>query len=154
MREKSQANLSIDGLMAGNREAFATAIKWQQEFLSFFGRRMASYVELSGQLPQCRNPGDWLGLQTRFLQQLLSDYRAEAEWVTRQFSQAERPVQKQIDQAFNSYEETLLKAQRDAAKIIDMAKDQAQRIVENAQVQPVRKTAETASKRARKTASH
>jgi hypothetical protein len=154
MREKGQANLSIDGLMAGSREAFATAVKWQQELLSFFGRRMASYVELSGQMPQCRNPGDWLAVQTRFLQQLLSDYRAEAEWMTRQFSHPERPVQKQIDHAFNSYEETLLKAQRDAAKIIDMAKDQAHRIVENAQAQPVRRTGEIASRRSKKSASH
>jgi hypothetical protein len=154
MRDKSDANLSIDGLMAGSREAFAMAIKWQQEVLSFFGRRIASYVELSGQMPQCRNPADWLALQTGFLQQLLADYRAEAEWVTNQFSRLERPVQKEINQAFNSYEETLLKAQRDAAKIIDMAKDQAQRIVENAQG-PARKIGETASsKRNKKTASH
>lgn len=152
MREKSDSNL-IDGLMAGSRESFAMAIKWQQEVMRFFGRRMASYVELSGQMPQCRNPGDWLALQTRFLQQMLADYRAEAEWATTQFSRLERPVQKEIDQAFNSYEETLLKAQRDAARIIDMAKDQAQRIVENAQG-PARKIGETVSKRNKKTASH
>jgi vacuolar-type H+-ATPase subunit H len=154
MREKGDANLSIDGLMAGSRDTFAAAIKWQQELLSFFGRRMASYVELGGQMPRCRNPGDWLALQTRFLQQLLADYRAEAEWVTSQFSRWERPMQKEIGQAFNSYEETLLKAQRDAAKIIDMAKDQAQRIVDNAQTQPGRKSGETVVKRNKKTASH
>ena len=153
MREKSDVSLSIDGLMAGNREAFATAIKWQQEVLSFCGRRMMSYVELSGQLPQCRNPGDWLALQARFVQQLLTDYRAEAEWVTSQFSRLERPLQKEVNQAFNSYEETLLKAQREAAKIIEMAKDQAQRIVENAQG-PARKIGESASKRNKKSASH
>jgi vacuolar-type H+-ATPase subunit H len=152
MRDKGDVKLSIDGLVAG-REAFATAIKWQQEFLSFFGRRMASYVELGGHIPQCRNPGDWLVLQTRFLQQLLADYRAEAEWVTSQFSHWERPVQKEIDQVFNSYEETLLKAQRDAARIIGMAKDQAQRIVENAQA-PARKAGETTPRRNKKTASH
>jgi hypothetical protein len=154
MRDKGDANLSIEGLMAGNRDFFETAIKWQQEVLSFFGKRMTSYVELSSRIPQCRNPGDWLALQTHFLQQMLADYRAEAEWAARQFSRSERPVQKQIDQAFNSYEETLLKAQRDAAKIIDMAKDQAQRIVESAQTQPARKSSETASRRPKKTASH
>jgi vacuolar-type H+-ATPase subunit H len=154
MRDKGDVNLSIDGLMAGSRDIFETAIRWQQEFLSFFGKRMTSYVELSGQIPQCRNPGDWLALQTRFLQQMLTDYRAEAEWVTRQFSRSEKPIQKQIDQAFNSYEETLLKAQKDAAKIIDMAKDQAERIVESAQSHPVRKAGETGSRRTKKTASH
>jgi F0F1-type ATP synthase membrane subunit b/b' len=73
--------------------------------------------------------------------------------VTSQFSHWERPVQKEIDQVFNSYEETLLKAQRDAARIIGMAKDQAQRIVENAQA-PARKAGETTPRRNKKTASH
>jgi hypothetical protein len=154
MREKGGTNVSGELLAAGSRGVFELALRWQQELIRFIGRRMAGYVELAGQLPQCRNPSDLIEAQTRFIQQMLADYRSEAEWIAGQFPATGRPVHKQIDRAFDSYEDTLLKAQRDAAKIIDLAKDQAQRIVESAQAQSPRKAGEQASRRNKKAASH
>jgi hypothetical protein len=154
MREKGGTNVSSELIATGSRGVFEAALRWQQELMRFMGRRMAGYVELGGQLPQCRSPSDLLEVQTRFIQQMLADYRSEAEWIADQFPIADKPVQKQIDRAFDSYEDTLLKAQRDAAKIIDLAKDQAQRIVESAQAQVPRKAGEQAGRRNKKAASH
>jgi hypothetical protein len=137
--QHTDPRLTIETFMASSKGVLEAATKWQEELLRFVGKRMNGYVELARDLQECRSPTDVLNLQTGFVRQMLSDYRAEAEWITRQFLQAEKPAQRQIDRAFGSYEETILKAQRDAAKIIELAKDQAARILENAEARPQRK---------------
>jgi Phasin protein len=138
--QRSDPRLTIETLMASSKGVLEAATRWQEELLKFVGKRMNGYVELARDLQECRSPTDVLNLQTSFVRQMLSDYRAEAEWITRQFLQAEKPAKRQIDRAFGSYEETILKAQRDAARIIELAKDQAARILENAEARPQRKT--------------
>jgi hypothetical protein len=152
MQRQSNTQLPFETLMAGSRGVLEAATKWQEELMRFFGKRLSSYFEAASQLPQCRNPSDLLMLQTGFVRQMLSDYQAEAEWIGGQILQAEKPVQRQIDHAFESYEESILKAQRDAARIIDLAKDQAARIVDSAEAQSSRKTAEHSARRNRKAA--
>lgn len=152
MQQKADTQLPIDTLMASSKGVLEAATKWQEEFLRFFGQRMNGYVEFTSQLRKCRSPADLLNLQTSFVRQMLSDYRTEAEWITSQILNAQKPAQQQLEQAFDSYEETILKAQQDAAKIIDLAKDQAARIVENAEDHPSRRAAESHARRGKKAA--
>jgi hypothetical protein len=151
MQHRGSTNLAVDTLMASSKSVLEAATKWQQELLRFFSKRANGYVELTSQLSQCKTPSDFLNLQTNFVRQMLADYRSETEWIANQFLNAQKPVQQQIDHTFETYEETILKAQQDAAKIIDMAKDQASRILEDAEARTTsRKSAGSSERRGKK----
>jgi hypothetical protein len=111
-----------------------TAVRWHEEMLRFCGLRMTRYFELSSRLWECKSPSDLLRLQAGFLQRMLADYREESDLVCRQLLKAQNDVARDASSssALSSYEAAILHAQRDAAKIIDLAKDQAARIVEEA----------------------
>jgi hypothetical protein len=140
--------------MASSKSVLEAATKWQQELLRFFSKRANGYVELTNQLAQCKSPSDFLNLQTNFVRQMLADYRSETEWIAGQFLNAQKPVRQQIEHTFESYEETILKAQQDAAKIIDMAKNQASRILQDAEARTTaRRNTGSSERRGKKAAS-
>ena len=66
----------------------------------------------------------FFGSSVRFKSVLAAELAALLGWaaldnsdrIGGQILQAEKPVQRQIDHAFESYEESILKAQRDAAE--------------------------------------
>jgi hypothetical protein len=109
------------------------ATRWHEEMLRFCGLRMSRYFELSSRLWECRNPNDLLRLQTGFLEKMVADYSEETDLVCRQLLNAQKQaVSETAGTPAPSYEAAILQAQRDAAKIIDLARDQAARIVEEA----------------------
>jgi hypothetical protein len=64
--------------------------------------------------------------QAGFLQQMISDYRSEADLF---FLKVPNAAALDTSPLADSYESTILKAQEDAAQIIDLAKQQARRIL-------------------------
>ena len=120
--------------VAGNGRAMLdAATEWQGEMLRFCGRRMNSYFELSSRLWECKSPSDVFRLQTGFVQNMLADYRSETDVVCRRLLQVqEQAASESTGHHGTSYEAAILNAQKDVAKIIDLAKDQAARIVEDA----------------------
>ena len=117
--------------------AVSMAARWQEELMRFSLLRMNRYCDLSQRLRQCRSPGDVLAIQSAFFQQMLADYGTQSQALARDlFQQAlQSPQSPQGEPALpaQSYETVILEAQRDAARIIDMAKEQAERIVGEAQ---------------------
>lgn len=117
--------------------AISMAARWQEELMRFSLLRMNRYCDLSQRLRQCRSPGDVLAIQSAFFQQMLADYGTQSQALARDlFREAlQSPPSPQGEPALpaQSYETVILEAQRDAARIIDMAKEQAERIVGEAQ---------------------
>ena len=113
---------------------FGNLPKWQQEIVSFYTRRLESYSKVHEQLAECQNPQDVFKLQSQFFTKLLSDYRSEAVVISELLFDMSRPVvEKTQDSPEAGYEETILNAQGDAEKILNLAKDQAEMIVEAAE---------------------
>lgn len=109
------------------------AAKWNEELLRFYGLRMKRYLELSGQLWECKSANDIFKLQTSFLKTMVADYRSETDLMCGQLLNAQKQtVRSNGGKSVQSYEAAILRAQQDAAKILDLAKDQAARIVEEA----------------------
>jgi hypothetical protein len=114
--------------------AVSMAARWQEELMRFSLLRMNRYCDLSQRLRQCRSPGDVLAIQSAFFQQMLADYGTQSQALARDlFQQAPQSPQGEPAPPAQSYETVILEAQRDAARIIDMAKEQAERIVGEAQ---------------------
>ena len=110
------------------------AARWQEELMRFSLLRMNRYCDHSQRLRQCRSPGDVLAIQSAFFQQMLADYGTQSQALARDlFQQQPQSPQGEPNPPAQSYETVILEAQRDAARIIDMAKEQAQRIVGEAQ---------------------
>ncbi|HEY7749312.1 MAG TPA: hypothetical protein VH933_11615 [Aestuariivirgaceae bacterium] len=105
---------------------FALAARWQQELLRFGELRLSRYVEHAGRLCDCRSATDLVAAQAGFLQQMISDYRSEADLF---FLKVPNAASLDTSPLADSYESTILKAQEDAAQIIDLAKQQARRIL-------------------------
>ena len=113
---------------------FGQLPKWQQEIVSFYTRRLESYSKVHEQLAECEKPQDVFELQSQFFTKLLSDYKSEAAVISELLFDMSRPVvEKTQDSPEAGYEETILKAQEDAEKILNLAKDQAEMIVEAAE---------------------
>jgi hypothetical protein len=122
------------------RSALSMAARWQQELWRFSLLRINRYYELSHRLRRCAVPGDLLSLQSDFVRQMFADYSVEGQALSRElFDQAADIAERQADAAAPSYETTILEAQHDAARIIDMAKEQAARIIAEAQARSARK---------------
>jgi len=114
--------------------AVSMAARWQEELMRFSLLRMNRYCDLSQRLRQCRSPGDVLAIQSAFFQQMLADYGTQNQALARDlFQQQPQSPQGEPAPPAQSYETVILEAQRDAARIIDMAKEQAERIVGEAQ---------------------
>jgi hypothetical protein len=113
--------------------AVSIAARWQEELLRFSLVRMNRYCDFSQRLRQCRSPGDVLAIQSAFFQQMLADYGTESQAFARDlFEQLPQRPLGNAAPAAHSYETMILEAQHDAARIIDLAKEQASRIVAEA----------------------
>jgi cell division septum initiation protein DivIVA len=114
--------------------AVSIAARWQEELMRFSLLRMNRYCDFSQRIRQCRSPGDLLAIQSAFFQQMLADYGTESRSMLRDlFHDLPQGPAGEPAPAAQSYETMILEAQHDAARIIDMAKEQAQRIVGEAQ---------------------
>jgi hypothetical protein len=132
--------------------AVSIAARWQEELMRFSLLRMNRYCDFSQRMRQCRSPGDLLAIQSAFFQQMLADYGTQSQALARDlFQQAlQSPQSPQGEPAppAQSYETVLLEAQRDAARIIDMAKEQAERIVAEAHSRASRRNGSRSPRRA------
>lgn len=103
--------------------------EWNAEIMRFYLHRYQQYWALPMRLQSCRSPDDWHSLQMDFLRKLLEDYQGEASKLSKiagaDGGQTDADLQ-------SAYAASLLKAQGDAAAIIEQAKDQAERIVASA----------------------
>lgn len=99
--------------------------QWNMEIATLYGRRFQEWSTMPLRLLQCRSMDDLLDQREEFSQRLMTDYGAAAAKLVGAFgSSAEGREQ---------YAATLLKAQQDAARILDQAKAQARQIIEAAE---------------------
>ncbi|MGI9570230.1 MAG: phasin family protein [Desulfobulbia bacterium] len=138
MSEKSTSKITLevpfDLEKVFSPNNFSKLSKWQQEVISFYARRLEFYSKVPEQLAKCQNPQDVYELQAQFFTKLFSDYRSEAAVISELLFDMSLPVVEKIQASPEAgYEETILKAQEDAEKILSLAKDQAEMIVEAAE---------------------
>jgi hypothetical protein len=126
---------------------FDMAARWHAEMLRFCTLRMGRYFELSSRVWECRTANDVMRLHTGFLEKMLSDYQSETDLICRQLLEVQESAANAQRIRPPSYEAAILNAQRDAARIIDLAKDQAARIVEEARERSSPKTETPPAKR-------
>jgi hypothetical protein len=98
---------------------------WNTEITRFYLNRCQQYWLLPSRLLSCAAPADVQTFQAEFLRKLTEDYR---DLATKLLQIAGRPAQSFEKAAQEHYASTLLKAQRDAAAILDQAMAQADRI--------------------------
>ncbi len=102
--------------------------RWNAEITRFYTQRHQHYWQLPFELLSCRSTDDLQKLQEKFRRELLEDYHAEVA----SLSSIATEVSDQAEGFDNGYAAGLLKAQEDAAVIIDQAKKQAERILNTA----------------------
>jgi hypothetical protein len=107
------------------------ASKWQREVMQFALLRVSRYVEHTSQFLRCKTPTDIAKVQTSFVHKTLSDYGSVSGLFSLQLK-PESLLPDVIGVTAQSYEGSILQAQRHAAKIIELAKEQAAHIVEEA----------------------
>ncbi len=106
--------------------------EWNAEITQFYLKRCQEYWSLPGRLQSCELMDDLRAVQQDFQHALVEDYRDEAARLAR----VVRATSKRLNpEPETDYETALLKAQRDAAAIIEQAKDQAERILASARKQ-------------------
>ena len=98
---------------------------WNTEITRFYLNRCQQYWLLPSRLLSCAGPADLQTAQIEFLRKLTEDYR---DLATKLFQIAGRPTLYPEKVAQEHYAATLLKAQRDAAAILDQAMAQADRM--------------------------
>lgn len=109
---------------------FSKLPEWQQEVVSFYTRRLASYSAIQNQLGKCRTPQDVFELQSDFFTKLLSDYRDEATVMSELLFDVSKDV---VEKTQEATEATISQAQKDAEKILHLAENQAETIIEAAE---------------------
>ena len=139
---KERLSLPMNSQLAAEtgRAAVSIAARWQEELMRFSLLRMNRYCDFSQRLRQCRSPGDVLAIQSAFFQQMLADYGTESQALAKDLVQ---PIAESAKSPAGapapSYETMILEAQHDAARIIELAKEQAERIVAEAQLRASRR---------------
>jgi vacuolar-type H+-ATPase subunit H len=106
----------------------AFLLRWNTELIGFYTRRYQQYWQLPLEVLSCRSVDDLHELQEKFRKEILEDYRAEVS----RLSSIATEVSDEAEGFDNGYASGLLKAQEDAAVIIDQAKKQAERILNTA----------------------
>jgi Phasin protein len=94
--KREQMHSGMDTLMTSGFQVFDLATKLQAESLRFMSKRMEDLVRTSDELRQCKNPADFLNVQTNFFFQAFSEYQAEANRMIRGFLEIQRPVKQAI----------------------------------------------------------
>lgn len=103
---------------------------WNMELAQFYFRRYQQYWTSPVNFLACRSAEELQAVQAEFLQQLMADYRENTARLSLIASGPTSAADLDI-----AYETRLLKAQEDAATIIEQAKVQATRILESVQKQ-------------------
>ncbi len=103
---------------------------WHLSMMSFCMKRAQAYWALPGIAPELLTANDWMAAHERFLKTTVTDYAEQADTLRRLMPRD--PTGADGDSQ-PGYEQGLLKAQADAAQIIDQAKRQAERIVADAE---------------------
>jgi len=118
-------NESVSDVTTESRAWYGMLGQWNMEIAALYGKRLQEWSAMPLRLAQCQSMDDLLEQQEEFSKQLMADYRAAAAKLSGAFGDtAGEPEQ---------YAATLLKAQQDAASILDQAKAQARQIVEAAE---------------------
>lgn len=110
-------------------EAFDRAARCQQELLRFSSLRMNRYLDIPQDLRACRSPIDFFQYQMEFLVKSHMDYLNESSRIMEEVFAAKSANGRSLEK----YGRTILKAQKDAEKIIELAKSQAARIIAEAE---------------------
>lgn len=129
-RASGQAPQSTSpGKSTGSASPIGFLTEWNTEITRFYAHRCQQYWTLPLRLQSCRTAGDFKTLQTEFQLELFEDYRGAASKLSKIAGADPGQSDNSLETA---YAENLLKAQEDAAEIIEQAKDQAERIVASA----------------------
>ena len=120
---------------------------WNMELAQFYFRRYQQYWTSPARFLACQSVEELRAAQAEFLQQLIADYRENAV----RLSQIANGSASTAD-LDTAYEARLLKAQEDAAAIIEQAQAQARRILESVQKQVDKNEALPVQERAKKQA--
>lgn len=103
---------------------------WNLSLYGFYFERLQQWWQIPFEVPALRSADDYVELHERFLDKMVGDYAEQAEnlseIVRSEFQLSRDPVE-------SDYEARLLKAQKDAAQIIDQAKAQAEHIMAEAE---------------------
>jgi len=107
--------------------SIAMLFGWNMEMAQFYFRRYQQYCTSPIEFMACKSVGEAQTQQAEFLQKLMEDYRENASRLSR-IAHMDQPAKS----ADADYAAKLLKAQEDAANLIDQARAQAERILETA----------------------
>jgi hypothetical protein len=119
------SNESVSDVTTESTPWYGKLGQWNIEIAALYGKRFQEWSTMPLRLLQCQSMDDLLDQHEEFSQRLMTDYGAAAAKLAGAFgSSAEGPEQ---------YAATLLKAQQDAARILDQAKAQARQIIEAAE---------------------
>jgi regulator of protease activity HflC (stomatin/prohibitin superfamily) len=103
---------------------------WNLSLYGFYFERLQEWWKIPLEVPALRSADDYVELHEQFLDKMVGDYAEQAEnllEIVRSEFQLSR------DTEGSDYETRLLKAQQDAARIIDQAKAQAEHIIAEAE---------------------
>ncbi len=120
---------------------------WNMELAQFYFRRYQQYWTSPVRFLACQSVEELRAAQAEFLQQLMADYRENAVRLSQIANGSNSTTH--LDTA---YEARLLKAQQDAAAIIEQAQAQARRILESVQRQVDKNEALAVQERVKKQA--
>jgi hypothetical protein len=124
-RDDAHPCLKLDAI-----ECMEVLTNWNLSMLNFYMNRAQAYWALPTELPALLTPDDCVDAQEQFLATMVADYAAQAERLRQIVPEG---VAQPDESCGTGYEQGLLKAQADAAKIIDQAKRQAARIMADAE---------------------
>ncbi|MCP5075605.1 MAG: hypothetical protein GY947_20235 [Rhodobacteraceae bacterium] len=122
---------------------------WNAEISRFYLRRYQQCWKLPLRMQSLLTQNDFRGLQSDFFAELLEDYRNEALELSQIMS---TNSERKASASESDYAASLLKAQEDAAAIIDQAKAQAEKILASAHKRAQTAEQTPSAKQTRKTA--
>ena len=99
---------------------------WNQSLFGFYVGRVQQYWKLPFEIQPASSPEEYFQMHERFLHKMVADYAEQAEKL---MEIANKELSGSRDPSEPEYAAHLLKAQQDAAKIIDQAKAQAEHIL-------------------------
>ncbi len=131
-RDEAHPCLKLDAV-----ECMEVLSKWNLSMLNFYVDRAQAYWRLPSELPALLTPDDCIAAHERFLATMVADYAAQADRLKQLMPDGAAQL---AEAGGSSYAQSLLKAQSDAAQIIDQAKHQAERILADAEKRAVAQT--------------
>jgi hypothetical protein len=126
--ERTQSETTLSGPDVPTAAAFLFG--WNMEMAQFYFRRYQQYCTSPVSFMACRSVEELRVRHAEFLQQMMSDYRENAHRLSMIAGWANPNAS--LD---SEYASKLIKAQEDAAAIIEQAKVKANRILESANKQ-------------------